>query len=188
MQHRIAQFLVLFSLTLISTAGYTEPNVWNLWKQPGVHAIMRHASAPGFGDPEGFTLGDCNTQRNLSASGREEARNLGETIRSQGITPTAIYSSQWCRCLHTAEELNLGTVNALPALNSFFQGRGNSAEQTSALKKHLATLKPTDKVLYVTHQVNTTSLTGIYPDSGEVVLFKFNPDGQVTVIGRVQTQ
>ena len=187
MQHRIAQFLVLFSLTLISTAGHTESNVWNLWKQPGVHAIMRHASAPGFGDPEGFTLGDCNTQRNLSASGREEARKLGETIRSQGIMPTAIYSSQWCRCLHTAEELKLGKVQALPALNSFFQGRGNSTEQTTALKKHLATLKPTDKVLYVTHQVNTTALTGIYPDSGEVVLFKFSPEGEITVLGRVQT-
>ncbi len=187
MQYRIAQLLFLVPLILFSTTGHAEPNVWQLWKQPGVHAIMRHASAPGFGDPEGFTLGDCKTQRNLSAAGREEARVLGETIRSQGIKPTAVYSSQWCRCLNTAEELKLGKVHALPALNSFFQGRGNSTEQTTALKKHLATLKPTDKVLYVTHQVNTTALTGVYPDSGEVVLFKFSPAGEVTVIGRFQT-
>ncbi len=123
MQHRIAQFLVLFPLILFSTSGRTEPDAWNLWKQPGVHAIMRHASAPGFGDPEGFTLGNCKTQRNLSETGREEARALGEAIRSQGIQLTAIFSSQWCRCLDTARELKLGKVQALPALNSFFQGR-----------------------------------------------------------------
>ena len=187
MQHRIAQFLVLFPLILFSTSGRTEPDAWNLWKQPGVHAIMRHASAPGFGDPEGFTLSDCKTQRNLSTAGREEARVLGKAIQSKWIKLTAIYSSQWCRCLHTAEELRLGKVQALPALNSFFQWRGSSTEQTTALKKHLATLKPTDKVLYVTHQVNTTALTGIYPDSGEVVLFKFSPEGEITVLGRVQT-
>lgn len=187
MRHRIAQFLVLLPLVLFSTSGHSQAEVWTLWKQPGVHAIMRHASAPGFGDPEGFTLGNCKTQRNLSETGREEARALGEAIRSQGIQLTAIFSSQWCRCLDTARELKLGKVQALPALNSFFQGRGSSAEQTNALKKHLATLTPNDKVLYVTHQVNTTALTGIYPDSGEVVLFKFNPEGEITVVGRVQT-
>lgn len=74
----------------------------------------------------------------------------------------------------------------MPALNSFFQGRGSSAEQTAALKKHLRTLKPDDKVLYVSHQVNTTALTGVYPNSGEVVLFKFLPNGEITVLGRVQ--
>jgi hypothetical protein len=79
--------------------------------------------------------------------------------------------------------LNLGKVQALPALNSFFQGRGSSADQTTALKEHLATLKPGDKVLYVTHQVNTTALTGVYPDSGEVVLFRSSPTGEITVIG-----
>ena len=85
-----------------------------------------------------------------------------------------------------ADELDVGKVRELPALNSFFQGRGNSAEHTAALKKHLATLKPSDKVLYVSHQVNTTALTGVYPDSGEVVLFKFLPNGEVTVLGRVR--
>jgi len=185
MQHRISQFLVLIPLVLFSTSGHSQAEVWDLWKQPGVHAIMRHASAPGFGDPEGFTLGNCKTQRNLSTAGREEARALGKAIRSQGVQLTAIFSSQWCRCLDTAQELNLGKVQALPALNSFFQGRGSSADQTTALKEHFATLQPGDKVLYVTHQVNTTALTGVYPDSGEVVLFRSSPTGEITVIGRL---
>jgi phosphohistidine phosphatase SixA len=130
--------------------------------------------------------GKCNTQRNLSETGRQEARALGKIIQSKGIKPTAIYSSQWCRCLETAKELNLGKVEELPALNSFFQGRGNNAEQTTALKKHLALLKPNDKVLYVTHQVNTTGLTGVYPASGEVVLFRLNKHGQVEVVARIK--
>lgn len=191
MPHRIAPlfFLVLiwFAPALAQPAPQAE-SPWALWKQPGVHAIMRHATAPGFGDPEGFALEDCKTQRNLSDEGRAEANALGATIKSKGIQLTAVYSSQWCRCLNTAKELALGKVQELPALNSFFQGRGSSAEQTAALKRHLLTLKPTDKVLYVTHQVNTTALTGIYPNSGEVVLFKFTPNGEVNVLGRVQAQ
>lgn len=188
MLYRIASIFVLSFLVFLPSIASAQNtnNPWEVWKQPGVHAIMRHATAPGFGDPEGFTLGQCSTQRDLNKTGREEAHTLGKSIRNKGIALTAVYSSQWCRCLHTAEELNVGKVQELPALNSFFQGRGSSAEQTAALKKHLASLKPDDKVLYVSHQVNTTALTGIYPDSGEVVLFKFSPNGEVTVLGRVQ--
>ncbi|MCR2747261.1 histidine phosphatase family protein [Limnobacter parvus] len=190
MLYRIASIAALSMLAVLPaiSAAQTGSDPWEIWKQPGVHAIMRHATAPGYGDPDGFTLGQCSTQRDLNKTGREEARSLGNAIRSKGIKLTAVYSSQWCRCLHTAKELNLGKAQELPALNSFFQGRGSSAEQTAALKEHLATLNPDDKVLYVSHQVNTTALTGIYPNSGEVVLFKFSPKGQVTVLGRVQAE
>ncbi len=74
MRYRIAQFLFILPLILFSTTGYSKPDVWKLWKQPGVHAIMRHTTAPGFGDPENFTLGKCDTQRNLNEVGRQEAR------------------------------------------------------------------------------------------------------------------
>lgn len=188
MLYRIASVCLLSFLSLLPAVvpAQTGEDPWTIWKQPGVHAIMRHATAPGFGDPDGFTLGQCQTQRDLNETGRKEARALGQSIRNKGIELTAVYSSQWCRCLHTAEELDVGKVQELPALNSFFQGRGSSAEQTAALKKHLRTLKPDDKVLYVSHQVNTTALTGVYPNSGEVVLFKFLPNGEITVLGRVQ--
>lgn len=188
MLYRIASVCLLSFLSLLPAVvpAQTGEDPWTIWKQPGVHAIMRHATAPGFGDPDGFTLGQCQTQRDLNETGRKEARALGQRIRNKGIELTAVYSSQWCRCLHTAEELDVGKVQELPALNSFFQGRGSSAEQTAALKKHLRTLKPNDKVLYVSHQVNTTALTGVYPNSGEVVLFRFLPNGEITVLGRVQ--
>lgn len=180
----LIQCLALLCAGLSGAQASSDP--WVVWQQDGVQAIMRHATAPGFGDPEGFRLGQCNTQRNLSAEGRKEAEALGEAIRKQGIRLTAVYSSQWCRCLHTAQALNLGKVQELPVLNSFFQERGRSAEQTVGLKKHLASLNAKDKVLYVTHQVNTTALTGVYPESGEIILFRMNADGQATVLGKIR--
>lgn len=183
--HAIRIFCICHILGFHFVASAAQ-DPWDLWKEPGVHAIMRHATAPGYGDPDNFTIGKCDTQRNLNETGRQEARTLGKIIRDKGIKPTAIYSSQWCRCLETAKELNLGKVAELPALNSFFQGRGNNTEQTAALKKHLALFKPHEKVLYVTHQVNTTGLTGVYPASGEVVLFRLNELGQVNVVARIK--
>lgn len=180
--------LLLTSLVMLPVKTAADSNdVWVAWKQPGVHAIMRHATAPGIGDPENFTLGQCNTQRNLNEAGREEARKLGQIIRQQGVELTAIYSSQWCRCLHTAEEMRLGKVQELPALNSFFQGRGSSSAQTTALKKHLAALGPNEKVLYVSHQVNTTALTGVYPDSGQIILFRMGRNGEIEVVGKINS-
>lgn len=183
--HTLLASLLACATLLGPINAWAQEKAWQLWQQPGVHAIMRHANAPGFGDPEGFTLGQCQTQRNLDETGRQDARDLGEQIRRRGIEFTAVYSSQWCRCLETAREINAGAVTELPALNSFFQNRSNSSPQTDALKAHIAALKPDDKVLYVTHQVNTTALTGVFPSAGEVVLFKVGPEGQVQVLGRL---
>lgn len=186
--HVLKLTFLLIYLVLLPGKTYAESkDAWAAWKQPGVHAIMRHATAPGVGDPENFALGQCNTQRNLSNAGRHEARRLGQTIRQQGIELTAVYSSQWCRCMHTAEELQLGKVQELPALNSFFQGRGSSSAQTTALKKHIAALGQNEKVLYVSHQVNTTALTGVYPDSGQIVLFRLDRNGEIEVVGKINT-
>lgn len=112
---------------------------------------------------------------------------MGETIRDKGVRLTAIYSSQWCRCIDTATELDLGKVQELSALNSFFQGRGNNNAQTTALKKHITALGPEEKVLYVSHQVNTTALTGVYPSSGEIVLFRLGKNGEIEVVGKINS-
>ncbi len=82
--------------------------------------MVRHAYTPGSGDPYNFKIGDCSTQRNLSESGRRQAKQIGQWLRNQGISKARVYSSQWCRCLETARLLNLGKVIELPALNSFF--------------------------------------------------------------------
>ena len=188
MMRGLAWIFICLTLPTLAWANPTElahRDPWAIWKQPGVHAVMRHATAPGTGDPEGFTLGVCSTQRNLSAAGRAEARAFGQRVRSNGVRISKVYSSQWCRCKHTAQELALGDAVELPALNSFFQERDKSGEQTRALLAFIEKLPPNENVLFVTHQVNITSLTGVYPSPGEVVLFRFE-NGQVKVVGQIE--
>lgn len=156
-------------------------------RDPGIVTLLRHASAPGVGDPAGFTLGDCATQRNLSEAGRREARALGTALRRVGVRDADIRSSAWCRCQETARLLELGAVQTAPYLNSFFAGRNDEAATTSALRaavlQKLESRRPT---LFVTHQVNITALTGIVPAEGEAIFVRATAAGDVEVVGRAR--
>ncbi|PXA04470.1 histidine phosphatase family protein [Coraliomargarita sinensis] len=144
--------------------------------------LIRHALAPGFGDPAEFKLGDCSTQRNLNETGRKQAVAMGEWLRSKGIDEAEIYSSEWCRCIETAELMKLGHVHEMPALNSFFQQRSKKKERMAALREFLAKQPLNEKLLImVTHQVTITALTGIVPASGEGVVLILDGEGQFTV-------
>lgn len=149
----------------------------------GVAVLMRHASTePGVGDPPNFKLGDCRTQRNLSAKGRIEASSLGHRLRLAGISPGLVYSSEWCRCSETAM-LAFGRSEAWPVLNSFFSIPDSGAAQTAALKERIRLLRPGEPPLVlVTHQVNITALTGIYPMPGQIVVVAFGAD-RLRVLG-----
>jgi len=153
---------------------------------PGHVAIMRHAIAPGTGDPDNFSLRDCSTQRNLSEEGRQQARDTGEFFRANGLPALAVYSSQWCRCLETASLLKFGEPQELPFLNSFFQNWQREAPQTDSLMLWLSDYGDGPPAILVTHQVNITALTEVYPESGEVVVVKIGTAGSVTVIGTLK--
>jgi hypothetical protein len=116
-----AQVLALVLALLAGPAGATEA-AWQALRGGGVVALMRHARAPGVGDPPGFRLEDCATQRNLSAEGRDQARRIGEAFRAQGVAVARVLSSRWCRALDTAR-LAFGTVEPFPPLDSFFSER-----------------------------------------------------------------
>src|SRR3546814_12946349 len=98
----LAALVLLCSVGRPAGAAETEEALWAALKQGGHVAIMRHATAPGFGDPEGFRLNDCSTQRNLSDAGRAQARRIGDAIRAHGVTIGRVLSSRWCRCLEPA--------------------------------------------------------------------------------------
>jgi broad specificity phosphatase PhoE len=151
----------------------------------GYVLLIRHADAPGTGDPAGFRLDDCRTQRNLSGSGREQARSIGIWLRGQGVEHARVYSSEWCRCLETAELLGLGPVTPLPALNSFFQRPEDREPNLAALEQFL-NAQPRDGslIVLVTHQVTMTALTGVYPASGEGVLLRLEEPGALRPVGR----
>lgn len=172
--------------TRISTA-MASADPWVALRSGGHLVLMRHAIAPGVGDPAGFEVKDCATQRNLSEEGRTQARAIGAMFRSNGVSAALVYSSQWCRCLETARLLELGAVQELSALNSFFDGRDQARAQTDATRAWIKRAPLTTPTVLVTHQVNITALTGYTPQSGEIVVVKRGPSGALSVVGTVRT-
>lgn len=158
-------------------------NDWDALSQPGAHAIMRHALAPGTSDPAGFDVTDCATQRNLDERGREQARRTGAALLARGITFDTVLTSQWCRCRETAELLGVGPVREAPALNSFFQDRSTRDEQTAAARAIIAAAER--PMLLVTHQVNISALTGRTTSSGEILVIRDTPAG-IEVLGSIE--
>lgn len=158
---------------------------WAALRSGQAVVLLRHALAPGTGDPEDMRIGDCSTQRNLSAEGRLQAQRIGALFRENQIEKAEVYSSQWCRCLDTATLLGLGPVTQQPLLNSFFDKPGKKQPQTEALKEWLRR-RPRSSVplVLVTHQVNITGLTNIVPGSGELVFTSVSDGGDISVIGR----
>lgn len=111
--------LMLLSLLSLQSEA-AESEAWTALAEGRAVLMMRHALAPGTGDPGGFDLEDCSTQRNLNSVGREQARSWKPFLESRGIAEARVFSSQWCRCLDTAREMEMGEVTGWPALNSFF--------------------------------------------------------------------
>lgn len=176
--------LMLALLALLAPARAADP-AWQALREAGVVAVMRHAVAPGTGDPADFELDDCATQRNLDAAGRAQARAIGAAFRAHAVAVDKVLTSQWCRCRETAELLDLAPVEEFPPLNSFFADRSAAAAQTRRTRAYLAGLPATEMVVLVTHQVNITALTGVHPASGEVVAVAAGADGAVEVRARV---
>ncbi|PHK95325.1 histidine phosphatase family protein [Pseudoroseomonas rhizosphaerae] len=174
--------LVLPAVALPSSppAAAQAPDPWGALRGGGHVALMRHATAPGGGDPPGFRLDACGTQRNLPDAGRAEAARIGGAFRAAGLAALPVFSSQWCRCLETARLLGLGPVAPLPALNSFFGNGGEREAATAALRRWIADQAPRGAAVLVTHQVNVTALTGIFPAPGEVAVLRADS----SVLGR----
>lgn len=188
--YTLSVFLFLTTFPSSNASGESQNEETALWSalRTGEHfAMLRHAIAPGTGDPPNFTLGECATQRNLSDEGRDQARNIGDRFRKNGIPKARTFSSQWCRCIETAQLLDLGSVRELPALNSFFQRYERRDSQTQMLKKWLAQQDLSQPLVLVTHQVNITALTGIFPSSGELVIVHRSQTGEISVIGTIET-
>ena len=154
-----------------------------LWRREGGALLVRHAvTESGLGDPPGFVLGQCSTQRNLSDAGRQASRAMGAWMQAQQLKPDAVLSSQWCRCQDTAR-LAFGAYEDWPALNSTFDGQGDPAAQQKALRARLLAMPKGQREVWVTHQVIMTALTGAYPEMGEG--FLVDRQGRLLARGRV---
>lgn len=160
-----------------------------LWAalQKGGHVILiRHAvTDPGVGDPPGFKIDDCKTQRNLSAQGREDAKRLGEVLKHRKVPIGEVKSSLWCRCVDTAM-LAFGRVDAWSALNNFFETPHLEGAATEAVRDRLAMLKAAGpNIVMVTHGVNIAALSGLSPGTAEMIILKPNGTKTPPVVGRL---
>ncbi|WP_372739969.1 histidine phosphatase family protein [Neptunomonas sp.] len=133
--------------------------------------FIRHAIAPGFGDPDNFVINQCNTQRNLDAVGRSQAISLGQKLKQSNIVVDKVYSSYWCRCIETAELLQLGVVEKFAGLNSFFEEHADRNQTLKLLQEKLEELNQNSLTLMVTHQVVIQAVTGMGVSSGAVVAY-----------------
>ena len=174
-------FLALLMLVGVQNALFAQTELANAM-QDGQHVLlMRHADAPGFGDPQGYQLTQCSTQRNLGERGRKQAQATGDWLAKQGITKAQVYSSPWCRCIDTASLLNKGPVKKEAALGSFFDDMSQAKKQTEDLAKLIQAERiqyPKAPIVMVTHHVNIESFTGKVLNSGDMVLVKVNSLGQ----------
>ena len=176
--------------SVVSQQNLLDDSLWSKLQQPEeqVYVVLfRHAIAPGTGDPSNFTLNNCSTQRNLSPEGRAQAVRMGEAFKRRQIPVTRILSSQWCRCLDTATLMNVGSVEPFSPLNSFFSDPSRSEEQTSQLRQFL--LEETHQngvIVMVSHQVNITAISDIFPRSGEGVVLHIDQNkNKIEVLGRL---
>ncbi len=172
----------------LSLAGAAEPDaegLWTLLARGGQVVVVRHATTdPGVGDPPGFRLDACATQRNLSGEGRAEAARLGAALRARGVPVARVLSSRWCRCLETAR-LAFGRAEPWPPLDSIFENRSREREQTGAVRRAILAHRPDDGTLVlVTHGANISALTGISPAQGELVVITPGEE-EFTVRGRL---
>ena len=177
---------LLGSITAADSAGAGEVEVWSALRSGRHVALLRHADAPGgFGDPPGFRVDDCATQRNLSATGRADAQRIGARLRSERIAVDRILSSPWCRCIDTATLLKLGPVEPEPTFGNVVVLRDQRESLTAGGRAVIDQWTGSGILLVVTHGANIRALTGIQPASGEIVVVRGGSGGGREPVGRL---
>jgi broad specificity phosphatase PhoE len=175
-------FLVAIGL---SGSALADEQLWTLLKGGGQVVLMRHTiTTPGAGDPPGMRLDDCGTQRNLTDEGRRHAQRIGEEFRSRGIRVERVLSSPWCRCLETAR-LAFGKAETSQALGNLYGRNENRERQVREMRAMAAETPRGGNLVLVSHGSTIVALTGISPQTGEMVLVTPQGGGRFAVAGRL---
>jgi phosphohistidine phosphatase SixA len=176
--------LCIWLIVAPAAAAADSQEAWAALVSGGHVALIRHGNAPpGYGDPPGFKIDDCATQRNLDEGGRAQARAIGEAFRQHGVRAEKILSSPWCRCLETARLMVLGPVDGTWAVAA----SDKSPERLAALRQMLANWRGPGTLVVVTHALTVQALVGIMPGQAETVVVrpKLGQEPGVEVVGRI---
>ncbi|MEX2220482.1 MAG: histidine phosphatase family protein [Candidatus Rokuibacteriota bacterium] len=181
---RITALLLLGALALAAPAR-ADDALWALLKAGGQIVLLRHGTTTaGVGDPAGFRLDDCASQRNLTEAGREESRRIGAAFKTRAIPVERVLSSRWCRCLETAR-LAFGSAEPWEPLQSLFADRTRQAEQSRAFRTLASEPRPGGNTVLVTHGANVVAFVGVSPAMAEMVIVTPQRGGTYTVAGRL---
>jgi phosphohistidine phosphatase SixA len=179
-----AIFVILLGLCAADGVRADSAAAWAALHAGRHVALMRHADAPGVGDPADFRVDDCATQRNLSTKGRADAVRIGARLKSAGIAVDKVLSSPWCRCMDTATLLALGPVEAARTFGNVVVLRDQREALTSGARAVIDAWTGSGILVVVTHGENIRALTGASPASGEIVVVRSGAGGS-QVVGRL---
>ena len=181
----ISLLLKILIFSIFTFNSHSSEQNWNLVKEGGKIILIRHSLAPGGGDPAGFKINECKTQRNLNQTGVNQSKKIGRLFKKNKVPIDRVFSSQWCRCKDTAKYA-FGDYEEFTALNSTFQPPFNSNE-AKQLKELYSFIKEWDgkgkNLVLVTHYSIITAVTNAIPRSGEVIITNKNFE----VIGTIAT-
>jgi phosphohistidine phosphatase SixA len=175
------RLVLSFTLGLLGASIASASELSDALKRTDYVLLIRHALAPGIGDPSGYNLQDCKTQRNLDSKGREQAQRIGQWLKDQGVNQAHVYSSAWCRCKETAEKLDFGTPVHEASLNSFFDDMRQGPQSNVRLQKFISNQLKTKRdqaLILVTHHVNIAEFMGQNIGSGDMALVRVDANGK----------
>ena len=176
-------FILIFITLTTSIKADLNESLMNQLEDGGKLIFIRHAYAPGSGDPNNFNLNDCSTQRNLSEEGRKQAKKIGEFFINNNIKIEKIFSSEWCRCKETAK-IAFEDYSIKNFLNSFYSSKyaKNKTKQIEELNNYVQQLKSNQNIVFVTHYVLISEVLNYAPSSGEIVV----SDKNFNIIGSIE--
>ena len=181
---KFLKYLIIISIYLTtSIKADLNKNLINQLEDGGKLIFIRHAYAPGSGDPNNFNLNYCSTQRNLSDKGRKQAQHIGEFFKKHNIKIDNVFSSEWCRCKETAH-IAFDNFSTKSFLNSFYSSNyaKNKDKQVKELNYYIKKFKSKKNLVLVTHYVLISEVLNYNPSSGEIVV----ADKNFNIIGSLE--
>ena len=175
--------IFIYLLFLLPINSHADENIISFLKEGKKVVFLRHAIAPGNGDPVNFDINDCSTQRNLNNKGIIQSRNIGTFFLTNNIKIDKVLSSEWCRCKDTAK-IAFGKFKTLSALNSFYEAKyaKNKFKQIKDLKKYINNWESDSNLIIVTHYIVISALLNTTTSSGEMVI----TDKKLNILGNLE--
>ena len=169
------KIILIFFLFLLNKTSFANENIVEILKKEDNIIFIRHATAPGNGDPPNFNILDCSTQRNLSKNGELQSVKIGKFFKKNDIKITKVLSSEWCRCKDTAK-IAFGSYETKNFLNSFYEERfsKNKEKQILDFRKFIKNWDYSGNLVLVTHYVVISDILDLATNSGEIVITDFN--------------